>query len=402
MSNSKSNYPYKPKVVLTEKQASKEPVGSYYHPTEKTYRSGACPVGMSLKKGYHRKGYIKKNGTVINNNNVDPVCVKNKGLPGKVLKEYKVIKITSKEDFKPYGYSTSNNSNSRFKSLLEACKVLTYRTVVRKLNALKVLRSKQTDEKAVRLYNIFSEDIKMLQAWRKKNPDLYKKKMNLRGGGISNYLFKTTIDDEDLKKLVRALYKKILEYKGNLEREYQKIKKEDNLILEKYNNGDLSKLNVYYIKNMRGLFYQFDFLTAEKLGFNVDITHWNVINVENMQEMFRESIGLKYDLSKWNITNVKNMNSMFRDSKDFNQDLTIWNDKLLNLEDSRSSFWGCSIDEKYIPLKMTDKSQGNRNEKAQKLHNYARAKRIRDQKEKNKKIDRYYRNMKIYGYQTFL
>lgn len=175
---SNSNYPYKHKVVLTEKQAMKEPVGSFYHPTEKTFRSGACPAGMTLKSGYHVKEYVKKNGTIIKNKNVDPVCVKNKGLPGKVLKQYKVIKINSKDNFKPFGYTTSNNSNTRFKSLLEACKVLSYATVVRKLNALKVLRSKQTDEKTVRLYNIFSEDIKMLQEWRRKNPELYKKKMN--------------------------------------------------------------------------------------------------------------------------------------------------------------------------------------------------------------------------------
>ena len=175
---SNQNYPYKPKVVLTEKQAIKEPIGSFYHPTEKTFRSGACPVGMTLKKGYHRKEYIKMNGTTIKNTNVDPVCVKNKGLPGKVLKEYKVIKITSKEDFKPYGYSTTNNSNSRFKSLLEACKVLSYGTVVRKLNALKIYLKNRTDEKSLRLYNIFSEDIKMLQVWRVKNPNLYKKKRN--------------------------------------------------------------------------------------------------------------------------------------------------------------------------------------------------------------------------------
>jgi hypothetical protein len=186
MSNSNSNYPYKPKVVLTEKQASKEPIGSFYHPTEKTFRSGACPVGMSLKKGYHRKGYIKMNGTVINNTNVDPVCVKNKGLPGKILKEFKVIKISNKEDFKPYGYSTSNNGNSRFKSLLEACKVLSYGTVVRKLNALKIYLKNRSDEKSLRLYNIFSEDIKMLQAWRGKNPDLYKKKMNKKNNSMKN------------------------------------------------------------------------------------------------------------------------------------------------------------------------------------------------------------------------
>jgi hypothetical protein len=37
---SDTNYPYKPKVVLTEKQAKKEPVGSFYHPTEKTFLEG--------------------------------------------------------------------------------------------------------------------------------------------------------------------------------------------------------------------------------------------------------------------------------------------------------------------------------------------------------------------------
>jgi len=175
---SNSNYPYKPKVVLTEKQAMKEPVGSFYHPTEKTFRSGACPAGMTLKSSYHRKEYTKKNGTIIKNTNVDPVCVKNKGLPGKVLKQYKVIKINSKDDFKPFGYSTSNNSNTRFKSLLEASKVLSYATVVRKLNALKIYLKNRTNEKSLKYYNIYSEDIKMLQAWRKKNPELYKKKMN--------------------------------------------------------------------------------------------------------------------------------------------------------------------------------------------------------------------------------
>lgn len=173
---SNSNYPYKPKVVLTEKQAVKEPVGSFYHPTEKTFRTGACPIGKTLKKGYHRSQYNKKNGTHVENTDVDPVCVPNKGLPGKVIQQYKVIKINPNEDLKPYGYKTNNNSNTRFKALLEACKVLSYGTVVRKLNALKIYRSHQTDEKSIRYYNIFDEDIKMLQKWRKKNPDLYKKK----------------------------------------------------------------------------------------------------------------------------------------------------------------------------------------------------------------------------------
>ena len=394
MSNSNTNYPYKPKVVLTEKQASKEPVGSFYHPTEKTFRSGACPIGMTLKKGYHRKGYIKMNGTVINNTNVDPVCVKNKGLPGKILKEYKVIKISNKEDFKPYGYSTSNNSNSRFKSLLEACKVLTYGTVVRKLNALKIYLKNRTDEKSLRLYNIFSEDIKILQAWRIKNPDLYKKKMNLKGGGISNYMFKKTINEEDLVKLFGALHKKILDSKGQLEEE-DKITNEEKEILEKYHKGNLSKLNVSYLKNMGGLFSDFDFKKAKELGYNVDITNWNVSNVENMQQMFKNSSGFDQDLSKWNVTKVKNMEEMFCNCKNFNQNLTSWNDKLLNLENSRSAFEGCNINKEYIPRKMTSNAQRNRILRA---YDIATKEKKKQKLENNRKENQRLRNL---GFNTF-
>ena len=396
MSNSKSNYPYKPKVVLTEKQASKEPVGSFYHPTEKTFRSGACPVGMTLKKGYHRKGYIKMNGTVINNTNIDPVCVKNKGLPGKVLKEYKVIKITSKEDFKPYGYSTSNNGNTRFRSLLEACKVLSYGTVVRKLNALKIYLKNRTDEKSLRLYNIYSEDIKMLKAWRIKNPDLYKKKMNLKGGSFAlSNIYKTKITEEELYRLIsiiKLLFQKSLNYK-------------DINFLKKYSR--LSMLNVSEVKNMKNLFNNFPFhvidnedfkklinntefkkvtgikkfdiditgwnvsnvvdmsyMFMNSKNFNQDLSKWNVTNVKDMAGMFWNCVNFNRDLSKWNVTNVKDMEGMFYSCVEFNQDLRSWNDKLINLKKSRDAFEGCIINEEYIPRKMTDKEQNKRNSNA--------------------------------------
>ena len=38
--------------VLTPKKAMKEKVGSFYHPTEKTYRTVLCPEGEILKKSY--------------------------------------------------------------------------------------------------------------------------------------------------------------------------------------------------------------------------------------------------------------------------------------------------------------------------------------------------------------
>jgi hypothetical protein len=71
------------KKILTEKQALKKPIGSYYHPNKNTWRSGACPKGQILKKGYKRKSYVTKTGKVIPETYIDPVCVKDKGKTGK-------------------------------------------------------------------------------------------------------------------------------------------------------------------------------------------------------------------------------------------------------------------------------------------------------------------------------
>ena len=315
---SEKNYPYKSKVVLTEKQASKEPIGSFYHPTEKTFRSGACPVGMTLKKGYHRKGYMKMNGTVINNTNVDPVCVKNKGLPGKLLKK-------DKEDFKEFGYLTTDNNNTRFKSLLEACKVLSYGNVIRKLNSLKKRSSKKDDNKSIKLYNIYSSDILMLQKWRIKNPDLYKVKSELLlvGGQIFGKKENTPYNKlkeiiEDLKNYISK--KKILGFAPKL-----------------------SKLNVSEITDTSGLFKNFDFKKATDLGYDVNITGWKLERVENMSGMFYDCTNFNQDLSSWGqyLGNVKNMSGMFYNCIKFNQDL-IWGLHLGNVENMSKMFHGCT------------------------------------------------------------
>ena len=110
--------PYKPRKILTEKQAIQKKVGSFYHPTKKTFRTGACPEGYELRKGYHRKAYDKKNGLHIREINVGQVCIKNKGLPGKIIEKFKLPPLGKKDDLKPYGYTTSKTSDERFKSLL--------------------------------------------------------------------------------------------------------------------------------------------------------------------------------------------------------------------------------------------------------------------------------------------
>ena len=177
MSNNKNSCAYSPRKVLTQKQAMKEKVGSFYHPTEKTYRTGACPPGYELKKGYIRKGFTKKDGHHVPKGYVDPVCIKNKGTPGKTLNSFKPFVVDKSHLLHPYNYSTKKSPQERFAILLTAAKDLTYKTVILYLNQFRTLTRLSNPNE----YKILDVDIKALQSWRKKNPDLYKKKI-MTGG----------------------------------------------------------------------------------------------------------------------------------------------------------------------------------------------------------------------------
>jgi hypothetical protein len=175
---SKNECPYIQRKILTSKQAKKEPIGSFYHPTEERVRSGACPIGFELKKGYEKPSYKTKKGTIVKESYVDPVCIKNKGVPGKLLEEYKQVKSIEKNVLKKFGYSTKNSDSIRKKSLLDASKELSYSSVIKRLVLLRSY-TKISDEKSSLIYD---KDIKSLQKWRKQNPELYKKKSILKGG----------------------------------------------------------------------------------------------------------------------------------------------------------------------------------------------------------------------------
>lgn len=175
-----NNCPYPAKVVR-QKTAEKNPVGTFYHPTEKTYRDGKCPCGYVSKKGYQRHAFDKKDGTHIKHKYVRSTCVPNKGNPGKVLDGFKPIHLKEKNSLKPYNYKTSNNANTRFNKLLEAAKELSYRTVVLRLSQLRTLtKSSDPDHSA-----IYDEDMRRLKEWRIENPNLYKP-VNKKVGGGSN------------------------------------------------------------------------------------------------------------------------------------------------------------------------------------------------------------------------
>ncbi len=172
--------------VLTEKQAMSKKVGTFYHPTKNTWRSGACPKGSELRKGYVKKSFTKKNGTKVPKSYVDPTCVKNTGLPGKTAKSSSVIKLTHEGSLKKYGYSTKETASKRHNALLKAAKNYSYSKVIEKLVALKTLSKKSNPSIAKKV----SADIKGLQKWRNEHPNMYKTSLNNKKKSVSKKISK--------------------------------------------------------------------------------------------------------------------------------------------------------------------------------------------------------------------
>jgi len=92
-------------------------------------------------------------------------------------------------------------------------------------------------------------------------------------------------------------------------------------------DGNISKWDVSNVRDMEGMFW-----CAKK--FNQDIntkvvtredgtkyTAWDTSNVTNMKRMFAYATKFNGDISNWNISNVGNMNYMFFNAKNFNQDI---------------------------------------------------------------------------------
>lgn len=136
------------KKLKTQKQALKEPLGTFYHPTKNTYRTGACNIGEVMKKGYTKK---LKNKEIY----VGPTCVKNKGKPGILINNKNNLKI--KENLKMEKYISNIKKTS-------------YKSVILKLKSQ--LKKKDLDNNLKKNLEI---DIELLEKWRKNNPN---KKIN--------------------------------------------------------------------------------------------------------------------------------------------------------------------------------------------------------------------------------
>jgi hypothetical protein len=114
--------------------------------------SNKCQTGEIEKVGY---SYSKKNSN--KKIDVNPVCIKDKGKPGKGIK----IIDFPEEDIgllSKYGYKLKNSHEKRVESLKKAIKENSELKILRHVNAIRTLQ--KSNEK---LYNKLDKDMKWLQ-----------------------------------------------------------------------------------------------------------------------------------------------------------------------------------------------------------------------------------------------
>jgi len=91
-------------------------------------------------------------------------------------------------------------------------------------------------------------------------------------------------------------------------------------------NHDLSAWDTSRVRNMA---YMFQWAMV----FNQDLSSWNTEKVENMAYMFQGAMVFNQDLSSWNTENVKNMAFMFYQASAFNSDISGWSvDKVTSFQ----------------------------------------------------------------------
>ncbi|WP_286757343.1 BspA family leucine-rich repeat surface protein, partial [Roseivirga sp. UBA838] len=82
-------------------------------------------------------------------------------------------------------------------------------------------------------------------------------------------------------------------------------------------NGDISGWNVSAVTDMSYMF-------AQAENFNSSISNWNTSAVQDMSYMFSYAQSFDQPIGAWDVSSVTSMSSMFADAAVFNQDLNSW------------------------------------------------------------------------------
>ena len=82
--------------------------------------------------------------------------------------------------------------------------------------------------------------------------------------------------------------------------------------------GEINTWDVSQITDMSELF-------RDKTTFNDDISNWNVSSVIDMEYMFFNAEAFNQPLNDWDVSSVTDMERMFESADIFNQDISNWN-----------------------------------------------------------------------------
>ena len=106
---------------------------------------------------------------------------------------------------------------------------------------------------------------------------------------------------------------------------------------------NLNSIDTSKITDMSNLFEKFEGL------IKIDLSDWDVSNVETMEDMFKGCVNLEkiIGIENWDVSNVTNMLQMFYDCELFNQDISKWD--VSKVTNTSCMFFYCEIEEKYKP-----------------------------------------------------
>ena len=105
--------------------------------------------------------------------------------------------------------------------------------------------------------------------------------------------------------------------------------------------SDFNCINTSKIRNMSNLFFYKNFNRKQKsILKDIDISKWDVSNVENMESMFEDFNSFNCDISNWDVSKVKSMSYMFYGCNKFNYDLSNWD--VSNVTDMSYAFMNCN------------------------------------------------------------